>query len=342
MSLKRRRRRGREDARGCRASPLVRRIPRRHHRSRRRDPSRRCRAPTSASFSDWTKNSVGLTTATVRVTAGAPSGDRARDLEQRLFEVATVVDGRFGSGRGGRSRGSARSSPDPCSRRDRGWRARPLLPASPPARRRPRCTAAPRPARRSRTADSPTPSPRRAPRRRTPDRRRRCGRRSGGSRAAASAPTHSSSTCGCAVRTRVDRWIASAAHDQVAAQHAVLDRAGRFERRRVAIVPAERLGCRRQRQDLHVRRRHHQLAGVELEETFARIERADVDAPDAPRRDRRPEDLRQVVAQLRARRRSERARLRGLRAAGVRARRRARGRAPSGAIGWPRRAAVIT
>ena len=223
-------------------------------------------------------------------------GDRARDFEQRLFEVATVVDGRFGSGRGGpaavqddetgsvfeadRGRGA-----HCCSRRHH-QRGDVFVVLQRPDRRGvavlqivpgPACPE-PLVVERLIVADDAAVDP-------AYPRGREC---------ADPLVEH----VGCAVRTGIDRWIASAAHDQVSPQHAVLDRSGRFERRRVAIVPAERLGCRRHRQDLHVGRRHHQLAGVVLEETFATIERADLDAPDSPGRNRRPEDLRQVVAQL--------------------------------------------
>ena len=267
-------------------------------------------------------------------------GDRARDFELRLFEVATVVDGRFGSGRGGpgaveddetgsvfeTDRGR---SADRCSRRHH-QRGNVLV----VLQRADRSGVAvlqvvPRPA---------CPEPLVVERLIVADDAAVDLADPGGRERADPLVEH----VGCAIRTGIDRRIARAADDQVAPQHAVLDRPGRFERRRVAIVPAERLGGRRQRQDLHVRRRHHQLAGVVLEETVAGVERADLDAPDAPRCNRRPEDLRQVVAQLPhggARRgRAMTWMFAGLvRGAGARA-----GRAPSGAIGWPRRAAVIT
>ena len=112
----------------------------------------------------------------------------------------------------------------------------------------------------------------------------------------------------------------------------------RLERRREAVVPAERLGRGRQRQDLHVGRRHHQLAGVVLEQTFARVERADRRRP----RRRAPQSAAPKTCARSARscRTAGAAERREADAVSRRAcarRRRSRGRAPSGAIGWPRR-----
>ena len=68
----------------------------------------------------------------------------------------------------------------------------------------------------------------------------------------------------------VDRRIAVARDDEVAVQHAAVDRAARFERGREPVVPAERFGRGRQRQDLHVGGRHHQLAGIQPIQALAR------------------------------------------------------------------------
>ena len=69
---------------------------------------------------------------------------------------------------------------------------------------------------------------------------------------------------------RVDRRIAAAAHEEIAFEHAAFDRRGRFERGGEPVIPAEDVRRRRERDDLHVGRRHHQPAGVEVEERARR------------------------------------------------------------------------
>ena len=79
-------------------------------------------------------------------------------------------------------------------------------------------------------------------------------------------------------------------------------RRGGFERRGEARVPADDARGRRQRHDLHVRRRHHQLVGIALVEHFAGAQRADDDAPGRVRHDRRREDGFEIAAELFGRR----------------------------------------
>ena len=103
---------------------------------------------------------------------------------------------------------------------------------------------------------------------------------------------------GAAAIAGVDGGIAAAAHVQVAAQRVPFDGRGRFDRRREARVPADDArGCR-QRHDLHVRRRHHQLVGIALVEHFSAAQRADDDAPAGVRHDRRREDRLEIAAEL--------------------------------------------
>ncbi len=79
---------------------------------------------------------------------------------------------------------------------------------------------------------------------------------------------------------RLDRRIAAADDDEIAVKHAALDRAGGVESRRVSVVPAEPLGRGRQREQLHVRRRHDELRRVAPVER----ERNGVEQIDADRR----------------------------------------------------------
>ena len=108
--------------------------------------------------------------------------------------------------------------------------------------------------------------------------------------AALSAAAHSSNRAAGAVVAAVDGRIAAAADDQVAFEDAVLDLGVGFERRLEAIVPAERFRRGRQRDDLHVRRRHHQLPRVQRVEHPAGVERLDLDAPEPLLHDGRVED----------------------------------------------------
>ena len=81
------------------------------------------------------------------------------------------------------------------------------------------------------------------------------------------------------VRALADGRIAIAGDDEVAAQHAVLDRAGRLEAGGEARVPAEPLGGDREGDHLHRRRRHHQQPRVALEDHLAGVERYDLGRP---------------------------------------------------------------
>ncbi len=71
--------------------------------------------------------------------------------------------------------------------------------------------------------------------------------------------------------------------------------AGGERPRLVAIVPAELLGGGGQRHDLHVRRRHHQLAGVQRIQRLVGLQRLDQHAPGAVRERRLREDGVDVV-----------------------------------------------
>ncbi len=81
-------------------------------------------------------------------------------------------------------------------------------------------------------------------------------------------------------------------------EHAASDAAAGLERRGEAVVPAERVGGRRQRDDLHVGRRHHELAGIEIVEPLAGVDGSDVHRPDAALVDGRVEDLREIGNEL--------------------------------------------
>jgi len=96
---------------------------------------------------------------------------------------------------------------------------------------------------------------------------------------------------------RVDGRVARAADDEIPLQRSALDRRRALERRREAIVPAEELARSRRRQDLHVRRRHHQPLCIERVELLAGVERADFYRPRAPRHDRGGEDSGQIMAE---------------------------------------------
>ena len=120
--------------------------------------------------------------------------------------------------------------------------------------------------------------------------------------AALSAAAHSSKTAAARlsrlliVGSPVPRTIRSPFED------AVVDVGGGLERRLEPIVPAERFRRGRQRHDLHVRRRHHQLAGVERVEDAAGVERFHLDAPEPLVHDRRAEDAVRDPRPARARR----------------------------------------
>ena len=94
-----------------------------------------------------------------------------------------------------------------------------------------------------------------------------------------------------------DGRIAVAGDDEVAAQHAVLDRPGRLDAGGEARVPAEPLGGDRERDHLHRRRRHHQQPRVALEDHLAGVERHDLDRPQGVDV-RRVEDGAETIAQV--------------------------------------------
>ena len=83
---------------------------------------------------------------------------------------------------------------------------------------------------------------------------------------------------GHAVR-RDQARIAGADDDEVALERPGLDRSTGEHGGFVAVVPPELLGRRRERHDLHVRRRQQQLAGVQRVERFVVPERLDEHAP---------------------------------------------------------------
>jgi hypothetical protein len=76
-----------------------------------------------------------------------------------------------------------------------------------------------------------------------------------------------------------DGGVAVAGDDEVAAQHAGLERSGGLEPRGESRIPAEPLGGDCQRDRLHGRRRHHQQPWVALEDDLAGIERDHLDGP---------------------------------------------------------------
>jgi len=93
---------------------------------------------------------------------------------------------------------------------------------------------------------------------------------------------------------RVDGRVAATNHHQVAVQDALLHGPGCEQARVPGELPPKALGRRGQREDLHVRRRHHQLRGVALVEHLAGGERLHHDGPLHPVERGRGEDAVQL------------------------------------------------
>ena len=96
----------------------------------------------------------------------------------------------------------------------------------------------------------------------------------------------------------IDRRIAPAANEQIAAQDALLHRSGCLERGGHPGIPTQNFRRSRQREDFHVRRRHHQLVGVQREELLVLVDGSDVNRPLGVRHDWRTEDGSELAAEL--------------------------------------------
>src|SRR5262245_27168076 len=76
-----------------------------------------------------------------------------------------------------------------------------------------------------------------------------------------------------------DGWIAPTNHKQIAAQHTVVDRTGRAERRGEPVIPSDCGGRCRDAYELCHRGGHHQGLSIDIEEALVASERLHRDAP---------------------------------------------------------------